>query len=453
VTARFAGVVLAIAMVLGAPAWAAPGGAAPATAVQGGRYGEVHVSAPAGALRGFVVLFSALSGWNANDQQAADSLARHDMLVVGVDSARYAATLAATPEACHHLVGDAEAISHQLQRALNSSAYFTPIVAGVGQGGTLAETVLAAAATNTVAGAVSIDPEADLDARFHPCPPDPSIMHDAGLPGFWSIGATTPVAAPTQALIARLLHDGAKVEVHDFVPDTTEDAMLLALTAPHLGSRAPDEEDVSDLPLIELPAAHPSNMLAIVISGDGGWRDLDKTIARRLQAWGVSVVGIDSLRYFWSRKTPARTAHDLARVIRTYSARWHAKSVALIGYSFGADVLPFAYNRLPETDRARINLMALLGFATAADFEIRVTGWLGMPPSGSALPVRPEIARMPPELVQCFYGAEEVDTICPSLAKTGIAVIRTSGSHHFGRDYDRLAKIILDGWRRRITKG
>jgi type IV secretory pathway VirJ component len=317
----------------------------------------------------------------------------------------------------------------------------------------LAETVLAAAAANTIAGAVSIDPQADLDARFHPCPPDPTIMHDAGLPGFWDIGATTAVAAPTQALVAQLLHDGAKVEVHDFDPGTTEEAMLLALASPHLGSRAPDEEDVSDLPLIELPAAHPSNMLAIVISGDGGWRDLDKTIARRLQAWGVSVVGIDSLRYFWSRKTPARTAHDLARVIQTYSARWHAKSVALIGYSFGADVLPFAYDRLPDTMRARISLMALLGFDGAADFEIRVTGWLGMPPSSSALPVGPEIAKVPPELVQCFYGESEVDTICPSLAKTGIAAIRTSGSHHFGRDYDRLARIILEGWRRRITKG
>lgn len=443
---RLAGVALAVTLVLSAPASAA-------TTMPGGRYGDVRVSEPAGAPRGFVVLFSALTGWSAVDEQAADQLAAHDILVVGVDTARYAAALAATPEACHHLVGDAEAISHQLQRVLDSRAYFTPILAGMGQGGTVAEVALAAAATNTIAGAVSIDPVADLDARFNPCPPDPSIIHDAGLPGFWDIGATAPVAAATQALVTRLRHQGAKAEIHDFVHDPTEAATLLALTMPHLGSRAPDEEDVSDLPLIELPAAHTSTMLAIVVSGDGGWRDLDKTIARRLQAWGVSVVGIDSLRYFWSRKTPARTAHDLARVIQTYSRRWHTKSVGLIGYSFGADVLPFAYNRLPEAIRGRINLLALLGFDAAADFEIRVTGWLGMPPSSAALPVRPEIAKVPAELVQCFYGETEVDTICPSLANTGVAVIRTSGSHHFGRDYDRLAQIILDGWRRRMTKG
>jgi type IV secretory pathway VirJ component len=229
--------------------------------------------------------------------------------------------------------------------------------------------------------------------------------------------------------------------------------MLVALTTTQAGSRAPDEEDVSDLPLVELPAEHPSNMLAIVISGDGGWRDLDKTIARKLRGWGVSVVGIDSLRYFWSKKSPARTARDLARVIRTYSARWHTTSVALIGYSFGADVLPFAYNRLPPRVRDEVTVMSLLGFAKEADLEIRVTGWLGMPPSAEALSVRPEIAKVPGALVQCFYGEDEVDTICPSLAGTGAAVIRTAGGHHFGHDYDELAQKILDGWRRRMTKG
>jgi pimeloyl-ACP methyl ester carboxylesterase len=112
----------------------------------------------------------------------------------------------------------------------------------------------------------------------------------------------------------------------------------------------------------------------------------------------VSVVGIDSLRYFWRRKTPEETAHDLARVIRTYARRWHAKSIALIGYSFGADVLPFAYNRPPERVCARVTMLSLLGFAPAADFEIRVGGCLGLPPSANAPPARPEIAKVPPEL-------------------------------------------------------
>lgn len=421
--------------------------------LSGGRYGEVHVSKPAGVMRGVIILFSDLTGWSLADQQAADSLAQHDMLVVGVDTGHYAATLAGISETCHHLDGDAEAISHQLQREQGSSAYFTPIMAGIGQGGVLAEQVLAAAPSNTIAGAVSIDPAPSLDTRFQPCPPDPTILHDPGLPGFWSIGATAHLLAPTRTLVAALQHVGAKVDIREFASGSGEPEMLAALTQSHLGSRAPDEEDVSDLPLIELPAAHPDGMLAIVISGDGGWRDLDKTIAHDLHDQDVSVVGVDSLRYFWSMKSPAQTAHDLARIIRSYSARWHARSVALIGYSFGADVLPFAYNRLPKAERGKIAMLSLLGFARTADFEIRVTGWLGLPPSDEALQAYPEIAKVPPGLVQCFYGAREPDTICPMLAKTRVEVIRTSGGHHFGGDYGNLAHVILDGWRRRMTLG
>ncbi|MGR3906425.1 AcvB/VirJ family lysyl-phosphatidylglycerol hydrolase [Burkholderia sp. SR8] len=399
-------------MMLAAAALAAQPAAKPET-VPGGRYGPVTVTKPNGPLRGFVVLFSRGRGWSAGDQQAADALAKAGAMTVGVDSARYAANLAAKQETCHHLDGDAEAVSHQLERLAQSARYYTPIVAGVGQGGAIAKQILSMAPENTIAGAVSVDPAAQLDARFKPCPPDPTIVRRA-MPGFVETAAAG---------------DGAK---------------LVSLVTSHLhDTSSTDELDVSDLPLVELPAKGGSDRLAIVISGDGGWRDLDKTIAEALQRDGVSVVGIDSLRYFWSEKPPAQVSRDLARVMRTYMARWHANRVALVGYSFGADVMPFAYNRLPADLRDKVSVMSLLGFAPAADFQIRVTGWLGMPASDNALKVAPEIAKVPPQLVQCFYGAEEKETMCPALANTGADVIKTGGDHHFGHDYIALEKKIL----------
>ena len=71
-------------------------------------------------------------------------------------------------------------------------------------------------------------------------------------------------------------------------------------------------------------------------------------------------------------------------------ARWYASEVALIGCSFGADVMPFVYNRLPHRSRLRVALIALLGFSRTADFQITLTGWLGEPPQLDALPVLPE---------------------------------------------------------------
>lgn len=389
------------------------------TTVPGGRFGDVTVTQPTGPLRGFVVLYSQASGWSAADQQSAEALAKAGALTVGVDSARYAANLAATKESCHKLVGDAESLSHQLERQSQSARYFAPIVAGTGQGATLAMHVLEQAPSNTIAGAVSVDAERTLDARFQPCPPDPTVIRDK-VPGFVE-KATTGNADRTR---------------------------LVALLTPHLQAVSTGADDVSDLPLIELPAAHPNGLMAIVISGDGGWRDLDKTIALALQRDGVSVVGMDSLRYFWSEKSPAQTSRDLARIMQTYGARWHAQHIALVGYSFGADVMPFAYNRLPETLKSKVSLMALLGFAPDADFQIRVGGWLGMPASDKALKVQPELAHVPPSLMQCFYGEDEKDTLCPVLGKTGVEVIRTSGDHHFGRDYNALEQRILASFRK-----
>ncbi|MFM0472101.1 virulence factor family protein [Paraburkholderia strydomiana] len=396
---------------------------AASTTIPGGRYGNVTVTQPVGPLRGFVVLYSQASGWSAADQQSAEALAKAGALTVGVDTARYAANLATDlaqkKETCNQLVGDAEALSHQLERQSQSSHYFAPIVAGTGQGATLAMQVLEQAPSNTIAGAVSVDAEPTLDRRFRPCPPDATIIRDK-IPGFVEKAST----------------------------GNADRARLVTLIAPHLQTISAHDDDVSDLPLIELPAAHPNGLMAIVISGDGGWRDLDKTIAQALQKDGVSVIGWDSLRYFWSEKPPAQTSRDLARVMQTYGARWHAQHVALIGYSFGADVMPFAYNRLPDALRAKVSLISLLGFAPDADFQIRVGGWLGMPASDKALKVRPELTRVPPAIVQCIYGADEEDTLCPALTKTGIEVIRTSGDHHFGGDYNALERRILAAFRK-----
>jgi type IV secretory pathway VirJ component len=417
------------------------------THVAGGRYGDVAVTKPAAPMRGFAVLFSAGDHWTPADQTRADVLAQHGAMVVGVDTSRYVQNLAAiTTESCHKLYSDAEAIAHQLERQQESSQYFAPIAIGTGQGALIAEHMLEQAPANTLAGAVSLDPAEELDARFAPCAADPKLSRGRGLPGFFERGATVSSTGAKAAVTA----SGGSAP-HAFAQSMADTNKLVALTAPHLRALTESDEDVSDLPLVELPAAHPTDMLAIVISGDGGWRDLDKSIAEALQKEGIDVIGWDSLRYFWNEKSPAQTSHDLARVIKTYGARWHAKHIALVGYSFGADVMPFAYNRLPDALRAKVSYMSLLGFAPSADFQIRVVGWLGMPAGDKALPVQPELAKVPPALVQCVYGADEKDTLCPSLVNTGIDVVKTNGSHHFDGDYGALAGKIIDGWKKGIA--
>ena len=329
----------------------------PAWPLETGNLGEVHLVDPVGAMRGLVVLISDAGGWTSVSDDAAAALARDGALVVGVDLPAYLRRLDAhSGEACHNVVGDIEAISRQIQRERGNTSYRTPIIAGIGEGGALAGAILAQAPGATIAGAVAYDPTTSVRTRVPLCSTPTAMAHSEGgfaygpwpsLPGFWAVGFPAGRDTPGRQRIAAMKAAGTPVDI--VVRPTAGGAAetLAALLRPHLASAtSAPTAGIADLPLVELPAEQRGPLLAIILSGDGGWRDLDKTIGEKLQSDGVSVVGWDSLRYFWSRKSPEQTARDLGAVIDTYVTRWGASKVALVGYSFGADVLPFAYDRL-----------------------------------------------------------------------------------------------------------
>jgi type IV secretory pathway VirJ component len=94
---------------------------------------------------------------------------------------------------------------------------------------------------------------------------------------------------------------------------------------------------VADLPLVELRATGtPVGSLAVMLSGDGGWASIDRDIGGALAARGVDVVGLNSLRYFWTRRTPDSATADLDRVLRHYLAAWGAERVLLLGFTRAA---------------------------------------------------------------------------------------------------------------------
>jgi type IV secretory pathway VirJ component len=119
--------------------------------------------------------------------------------------------------------------------------------------------------------------------------------------------------------------------------------------------------------------------------------------------------------------------------------------VLLIGYSFGAGILPFAYNRLPPDRKAAIARISMLSPEPTADFEIRVGEWLGAGPAEDSLDLAPELSGLAGVPVQCIYGEEDEDTACTGPAFAGTEVVRTGGGHHFDGDYPALARRIAAG--------
>jgi type IV secretory pathway VirJ component len=207
---------------------------------------------------------------------------------------------------------------------------------------------------------------------------------------------------------------------------------------------APPPAALGDLPVVEVPTTAggpPSDAFAILMSGDGGWAGLDQDIAAALSARGIPVVGLDSLRYYWTARTPDSLATDTDRLIRFYLSRFEKKRVLLIGYSQGADVLPFAVNRLPPATKSQVALMAILGMSEHALFEFHVSSWISDDNSGPL--TLPEVNRISAIPVLCIYGEDEHDSLCPKLDAARFKVVKVKGGHHFDGNYAGLAGEIL----------
>jgi type IV secretory pathway VirJ component len=78
-----------------------------------------------------------------------------------------------------------------------------------------------------------------------------------------------------------------------------------------------------------------------------------------------------------------------------------------------------------------------------AFFEFHVSHWLGTPTGGA--PILPEAEKLRGSSVACIYGEDDDDSICPELAPGDFSVVKLAGGHHFGGDYENLARIILEG--------
>jgi type IV secretory pathway VirJ component len=420
---------------------------------QGGRLGMVSLFTPTRTADALVFVFSDVQGWDAAYAGAARRLAGTGAVVVGVDLPQYLRNLAASKDGCHYVIAEIEDMSERLQRDLHFAGYQSPILAGIGAGGTLAYAALAQSPAATIAGAISVDPAPALRTRVPLCAGAPAQAESDGfvygaqpkLNGWWRTSTAAPLAPALAAVVEQ--SSGAVADVRG---EPFERLLMLVRTA--VPSPVPSLLPVAlaQLPLTELPALQPGPAMAVIYSGDGGWRDIDKQIGEVLARMGMPVVGVDSLRYFWRAQTPAEIAGDLSQIIRHYGDTWRTRKVVLVGYSFGAGILPFALNRLQGEDRARVVQVSLLGLEPRADFQVKLSGWFGAEPSRDAPAVLPEILRQPLGLFQCFYGEKEDDTLCTAPELAGAEIIRTTGGHHFGGDYSALAERIHAGAARRL---
>ncbi len=196
-----------------------------------------------------------------------------------------------------------------------------------------------------------------------------------------------------------------------------------------------------NFPVKEWQATTHEKPLIFYISGDGGFNKFSTDLCKSLNKNGYDVVALNAKSYFWNRKTPGQTAADINNYLIAKTAGRKNHQVVFIGYSFGADVLPFIVNRLPKNVNDSVLVSFLMASSGNTDFEVHWSDIFGGN-SKRSMDVVTEINKMSGENIVIINGSNEEE-----LALNKIALRYTHevlpGGHHFDGDTEEITRVIL----------
>ncbi len=413
-------------------------------------FGKVALYRYGDNARNIVVYFSDQKGWRADFDDEAWGVAWPDRVVAGVDLPRLAKTLASGAQ-CIDYAGAVKTLTDAVARELKTEPDEEPFLMGRDDGASAAYATAVQSPSNKVQGVVTREFCPVLHSPLPPCPGQGNLAATQSDDGFL-LQTSTAVKAPFVAVTDPAQCKAADVEaftdgmtdgrVVEPEPNQMTDLMISVVTQTNARTSAgPEVADLKGIPVVEVPAAKEGDdRLAIILSGDGGWADIDKSIGERLANQGIAVVGFNSLKYFWEEKTPEESAADLERVVRHYLGAWNRKRIVLVGFSFGADVLPLLYERLHADLKERTSLVALLAPSLRASFEISVGGWIGVEyHDGPELVPVINSLKVP---VLCVQGTEGDEHPCREAVNPAMEVMTMQGDHHFNGAYEPIADRI-----------
>jgi len=432
-----------------------------------GRFGTVKTYQTVLKPKQVVLFISGDGGWNLGVVDMARALTQENSLVLGIDILHYFKMLRASKESCVYPASDFEALSKYAQKKFKFESYIRPIIVGYSSGATLAYVIAAEAPPNTFKGAVSLGFCSDLEVANPFCAGrglKAKLLpkHDG-----WDFLPAKMLSTPWEVLHGTVDQVCSLESAQKFVSEVGNGALTALPRVGHGFSvqrnwmpqfiesfkrliSAPEKRqnthaiDLEDLPLVEVPAEGAArDLFAVMISGDGGWASIDKEVSEEIARRGVPVVGLSSLEYFWHEKSEEKMGQDLSRIIQFYAQLYHKSSVLLIGYSIGADVLPFMTLGLPEDLKQKVKAVTLLGPSKKADFGFHLTDWVVDSEQADAKEILPVVNQQSLPFV-CITGSEEADSLCKEQGLKHSKVTLLSGGHHFGGNYQELADKILE---------
>lgn len=189
--------------------------------------------------------------------------------------------------------------------------------------------------------------------------------------------------------------------------------------------------------------SHSEKPIIFYLSGDAGFNTFSKSLGEKLHHFGYDIFALNTQIYFWNKKTPEQTSSDIEKYINEQLQGRKNQHVIIIGFSFGADVTPFVYNRFSNNLKNKIQKIFIIGPSKSNDFKIHLEEYLSQEPKGS-LPVIPEINKITQVPVMVVLSDFEY-THFPYqqiTLKNNYQMKHIPGDHHYGGNTKMLADFI-----------
>lgn len=195
----------------------------------------------------------------------------------------------------------------------------------------------------------------------------------------------------------------------------------------------------ANMPVIINSSEGKTDYYVIFLSGNGGWRDLDKSLTAYLNSKKIPVLGINTKQYLLSEKKPEQIAFDLETLMDQYDIKWKRDKIVLIGYSMGAEILPFAVNRMNVRYTKKIRNIILIAPWQKATFKVKLADYFYEVNEGDE--IYPELLKV--KHINTYIVCDDNEySLCLKPIDGIVDHNELPGGHHFGGDYDALSKLI-----------
>jgi type IV secretory pathway VirJ component len=434
-------------------------------------FGKVFIYKHSDLPQNIIIMISGDAGWKFGVVDFAKSFVEKNNIVVGVDILTYYKQLRSRKEDCFMIAPDFVELATAVERKYNFAGYVPPVIMGYSSGATLVYGILAQARPGTFIGGISLGFCQDIDLPKKLCRANGLIekvmtegksyllQPDVRLGNSWivlqgrkdkicnfdSVAAFVKKTTDAELIaIPETGHDFSRWT--DFMPQ-----WKLAYNELMAKYQAKEAENVPSKKVDHIPFNITREKIpvsgapaALFFSGDGGWNVFEQTIADKLGAYGVPTIGIDTKKYFWIRKTPEKSASDMAEILNYYGKEWGKTQFIIIGYSQGAEIVPFLVTHFPDALKSKVLSTVMLSPETTTDFEIHITNMLGLGNRQNTYNVIEEINKMPKTNAICIFGEHE-KTPAPELLKgTSVKILFIPGDHHYKSNTSLIVKTMKD---------